>query len=126
MAENPSRKIFCAIALIADEAIGNVTAAAEATLGDDVLVVMAGDNGGMPGAAGDNWPLRGHKAEVFEGGVRNNALVYSKSTALVPAALRGSTYKGGLVHVVDWHATFLGLASNGVGDRPPRPHWPPA
>jgi hypothetical protein len=48
-----NRKTFCAMALIADEAIANLTAVIESTLGSDgrdILIVMAGDNGGMPGA----------------------------------------------------------------------------
>jgi hypothetical protein len=50
-----NRKTFCAMALIADEAISNLTAVIESTLGSDgreILIVMAGDNGGMPGAVG--------------------------------------------------------------------------
>jgi len=68
---------------------------------------MGGDNGGMPASAGNNWPLRGHKAELWEGGVRNNALVWG---SLLPSRLQGATYSNGLMHVSDWHATFVGLA----------------
>ena len=92
------------MAAAADESIGNLTKALHTALGDNVLIVIAGDNGGMPGAAGNNFPLRGHKAELYEGGIRNNAVIYSRSAALVPEAMRGATYKGGLVHVTDWHA----------------------
>ena len=64
-------------------------------------MVIGGDNGGMPMEAGNNFPLRGHKAELWEGGVRNNALVWSRN--LIPAAMKGGLYSGGLVHVMDWH-----------------------
>lgn len=110
---NAQRKIFCGMAAAADESIGNLTKALHTALGDNVLIVIAGDNGGMPGAAGNNFPLRGHKAEVFEGGIRNNAVVYSRSVSLVPEAMRGTTYKGGLVHVTDWHAAFAKLGAGG-------------
>ena len=31
--------------------------------GEDLWMVVSGDNGGMPMAAGNNMPLRGHKVE---------------------------------------------------------------
>jgi hypothetical protein len=62
--------------------------------------------------AGNNAPLRGHKAELFEGGIRNNALIYSKSTRFVPTAMRGASYDGGLVHVTDWHAAFANISGS--------------
>jgi hypothetical protein len=49
------------MALIADEAIANLTAVIESTLGSDgreILIVMAGDNGGMPGAVRTTYLLR--------------------------------------------------------------------
>ena len=52
--------------------------------------------------------LRGQKGMVYEGGIRNNCLVCSKT--LLPVTRRGTTYSQGLVHVMDWHATFLELA----------------
>jgi len=106
---NAERKTFCAMAAIADEAIGNLTSLIkESFAGEDYLVVISGDNGGMPGAAGNNFPLRGHKAELWEGGIRNNAIVWGSH---LPEGARGKTYKGGLMHIVDWHATFAALGN---------------
>ena len=105
---NDYRRTFCAMAAIADDAIGNVSASlASAFEGEEYLVVVSGDNGGIPTAAGNNYPLRGHKAELWEGGVRNNAIVYG---SFVPKAARGTTYSAGFIHVTDWHATFAALA----------------
>ncbi len=110
------RRTFCAMAAIADEAIGNVTSLLASTFaGEDYLVVVAGDNGGMPMSAGNNYPLRGHKAELWEGGIRNNAIVWG---SLVPADRRGTTYTGGLIHVMDWHATFAALGAGAGGSDP--------
>ncbi len=50
-------------------------------------------------------PLRGKKGQIWEGGTRNNAVVWGN---LVPEAVR-RTYSRGLVHVTDWHATFAAL-----------------
>jgi hypothetical protein len=122
---NADRKTFCGMANAADEAIGNMTAALEAAFpGEDIVMVIGGDNGGMPNMAGNQCPttaspdcLRGHKAELFEGGIRNNALLCSKT--LLPAERRGKTYSKGLVHVMDWHATFRSLA--GAKDKTEKP-----
>jgi len=51
------------------------------------------------------------------GGVRNNAILCSQT--LLPPALKGSTYSKGLVHVMDWHATFRDLA--GAKDKAGKP-----
>jgi arylsulfatase A-like enzyme len=122
---NADRKTFCGMAMAADEAIGNMTAALEAAFpGEDVIMVIGGDNGGMPAAGGNQCPtsasadcLRGHKAELFEGGIRNNALLCSKT--LLPSGRSGTTYSKGLVHVMDWHATFRSLA--GAKDKTEKP-----
>jgi len=106
---NDDRRTFCAMAAIADDAIGNVSralAASFAAAEDEYLVVVSGDNGGLPKAAGNNFPLRGEKATLGEGGVRNHALVFGSA---VPTAARGTVYAGGLVHVTDWHVTFASL-----------------
>lgn len=119
---NANRKVFCGMAAAADDVLANVTAAfRRAFPRDDVVVVIGGDNGGIPGGdspwsgGGSNCPdlssescLRGIKGMVWEGGVRNNALVCSDT--LLPAARHGTVFKQGLVHVTDWHATFLELA----------------
>merc|ERR1719399_1301297 len=78
----------------------------------------------MPNMAGNQCPttsspdcLRGHKAELWEGGIRNNALLCSKT--LLPSARKGQTYSKGLVHIMDWHATFRDLA--GAKDKEDKP-----
>lgn len=121
--ENSERKTFCGMARVADEAIGNITATlAETFAGEDVVVVIGGDNGGAsegncPEYSQDGLCLRGRKATLWEGGIRNNALLCSKT--LLPSSLKGQTYSKGLVHVMDWHATFRDLA--GAKDKEGKP-----
>ena len=157
-----NRKTFCGMAAAADDVVFNVTRAFQRSFpDDDVVLVLGGDNGGIPGdgAAGSNCPdlssascLRGLKGTVYEGvrqnrdrgrgaltrrgegglcfdslmmrlfrvslpraqGIRNNALVCSDT--LLPSARRGASYTQGIIHVMDWHATFLELA--GIGSAP--------
>ena len=66
---------------------------------------MLSDNGAAA-AGGSNWPLRGAKGGVWEGGVRTRALV---TGPLVPINVRGSSYKG-LFHASDWMPTILSAA----------------
>jgi len=122
---NADRKTFCGMANAADEAIGNMTAALETAFpGEDIVMVISGDNGGMPQVAGNQCPtltdpncLRGHKAEMWEGGIRNNALLCSKT--MLPSGRSGKTYSKGLVHMMDWHATLRTLA--GAQDKETKP-----
>ena len=51
---------------------------------DNTLVVVTSDNGGCPSGGGSNYPFRGFKHTMFEGGVRTPALVYSPSDAIIP------------------------------------------
>ncbi|CBJ29746.1 Formylglycine-dependent sulfatase [Ectocarpus siliculosus] len=72
---------------------------------DNTVLVVASDNGACPTAGGSNYPLRGYKHTIFEGGVRVPAFVYSKSTDLIPEEARGTRYSG-MMHSTDWTPTF--------------------
>ena len=87
---------------------------------DHSVVVVHSDNGGDTCHAigdvapwGSNWPLRGRKMSYFEGGVRVPAFVYAPS--LLPKARQGKSYAG-LMHHVDWLATFVRLAGGDAGN----------
>jgi len=109
----------------ADQALTDLTAALNSAFpGDDVLLVISGDNGGNTGSAGNNCGsitpnnyncLRGYKATLWEGGVRNHALVCSRT--LIPDAVKGTQYDGGLVHLMDLHPTLLDAAGLLEDDR---------
>jgi arylsulfatase I/J len=57
-------------------------------------------------AGANNYPLRGGKYSMFEGGIRVNAFA---SGGFLPSAVRGTTLNG-TIHVTDWYRTFAALA----------------
>ena len=52
-----------------------------------------------------NWPLRGAKEEVYEGGVRGVGFVHSQLSG------RKGEVEEGLVYITDWTATILSAAN---------------
>eukprot|EP00448_Togula_jolla_P039179 CAMPEP_0170621492 /NCGR_PEP_ID=MMETSP0224-20130122/28627_1 /TAXON_ID=285029 /ORGANISM="Togula jolla, Strain CCCM 725" /LENGTH=601 /DNA_ID=CAMNT_0010947749 /DNA_START=45 /DNA_END=1850 /DNA_ORIENTATION=- len=70
------------------------------------LFVFTSDNGGPPNSGGTNFPLRGGKEMMWEGGIRAAAFV---SGGFVPEEQRGKTL-GGIMHITDWYSTLSHLA----------------
>ena len=109
------RRTFAGMLSALDEAVGNVTAAlAAAGMADNALVIFAADNGG-PVACGasmcgdatgsSNYPLRGGKHSLWEGGVRLTAAARGPMIQRPP----GGNITG-LMHHADWLPTFLEAA----------------
>jgi arylsulfatase I/J len=74
---------------------------------DDTVFVFFSDNGGaVLNGIGNNYPLKGSKWSMFDGGIRVPAFV---SGGRVPVAARGSKLES-LAHVADWFGTFCALA----------------
>ncbi len=67
----PRRRRLVAMTRALDRAVGAVLDALEREgLRDDTLLVFVNDNGGATNNAAQNGPLRGHKGQMFEGGIR--------------------------------------------------------
>nr|XP_037280633.1 arylsulfatase J-like [Rhipicephalus microplus] len=99
-----------------DEAVGRIVEAlhSRGMLANSV-VVFASDNGGSPWGmysnTGSNWPLRGVKGTLWEGGIRVPAIVWS------PLLLRGTgVVLPRLAHLVDWLPTLYSAAGGNVSD----------
>jgi arylsulfatase A-like enzyme len=90
-----------------DLAVGRVVAAlARAGLRpEDTVIIFTSDNGAPPadGVNDRNYPLRGFKADTYEGGTNVPAFVHAPG--LLPAGQR----RRGLVHVTDWLPTLLSM-----------------
>lgn len=102
-----------------DSVVGDVVAAmAAARRLAHGLVVFTSDNG-APNAEGvrdRNWPWRGFKTHIWEGGTRVAGFVHAPS--LLPAAVSG-TRSEQLFHVTDWLPTLVQLVAPAV-PLPPR------
>jgi arylsulfatase A-like enzyme len=99
-----TRRTYCLMMQSLDRGIANVTAGyRDINLFDSTVWLFLADNGGMPSEGGFNYPLRGHKATVWEGGVRAQTFLHWTGFS---AAVKGTVY-GGLAHVTDWGVTLL-------------------
>lgn len=100
-----NRQALCAMMADLDQAVGDfVDLLHKKKMWDNSLIVVTTDNGGMtewqpafPASVSSNWPLRGGKMTVFEGGVRATAWIMG---GFLPEKLRGKTFSG-LMHAVD-------------------------
>ena len=75
-------------------------------LWDNTFTVFSTDNGGEPVYGGYNWPLRGTKHTLWEGGVRGAALVHGKMLEKTGVKCEG------LLHITDFFPTLINLAGN--------------
>ena len=119
-ARDRSFKVYAAYASHMDCAVGQfIEALARMCQRDDTIVVFASDNGAIPSdplhdtdkypgrheempRLGSNLPLRGQKAQMYEGGIRTPAVISWPGT-LGPATLTHP------IHIVDWMPTFTKL-----------------
>jgi arylsulfatase A-like enzyme len=109
--ENPLRRTYAGMLTAADEGIGNVTAALQAAgMWDDTLVVFSTDNGGPTATCSvqgsSNYPLRGGKCSVWEGGTKGDGFVSGPAMKKLGFSHGQSRRFSHLFHVVDWMPTL--------------------
>lgn len=110
-----NRRIFAAMVSSLDQGVGKVLDALKASgLYNNSVIVFSTDNGG-PAAGFDmntacNYPLRGVKATLWEGGVRGAGFIHSP---LLSAKGRVSMQ---LMHATDWLPTLYSVAGGDIHD----------
>ncbi|KAL5264297.1 hypothetical protein ACHWQZ_G005412 [Mnemiopsis leidyi] len=110
-----TRQKYAAIVSRMDQGVGRVVEVLkQRSLMENTIIVFMSDNGavmrfvGGPNFRGSNYPLRGGKQSLFEGGVRAVSFVSS------PLLQKTGYVNKNLHHVTDWYATFQKMA----GDQP--------
>ncbi|MBK1881803.1 sulfatase-like hydrolase/transferase [Luteolibacter pohnpeiensis] len=82
-------------------------------LRNNTLVVICSDNGPEPGA-GSAGPFRGHKGELFEGGVRSSLIAWGPK--FIPADKQGTTNTSSVFAAIDFAPTILKITGTPVPD----------
>ncbi|XP_072172237.1 arylsulfatase I-like [Diadema setosum] len=106
---NSGRRLYAAMVSALDDSVGNVTQALrESGLYENSVIIFTTDNGGpthgYDGNHASNWPLRGCKHTLWEGGVRGTAFVHS------PLLASPRRFSDHMMHVCDWMPTVYRLA----------------
>ena len=111
------RSVLQAQVHILDHIVGRIAnKLKEHDLWDNTLLVFTTDNGGsleLDYTAGNNYPLRGGKSSMLEGGIRATSFV---SGGYLPVHRRGDV-ENGLMHICDWYVTFSEMLGVDASDK---------
>merc|ERR1712076_17300 len=100
--EDRHRRIYSGMVTAMDDAVGMIIEKLKDTgMLDNTIILFSSDNGGKVKDSGNNYPLRGVKATLWEGGTRSAAFIHS------PLLKDKGSINNNLIHVVDWIPTLL-------------------
>ncbi|CAG0894732.1 unnamed protein product [Darwinula stevensoni] len=110
--QDPKRRIYAGMLTLLDQSVGRIVSALqESEMLENSVLVFTSDNGGVgdvEGSRGNNFPLRGMKGTLFEGGVRAVGTIWS------PLIEKPQRVFQGLMHISDWLPTIYHLAGNNL------------
>ncbi|CAG2107147.1 unnamed protein product [Medioppia subpectinata] len=120
--EDMRRRTFVAMVSALDDSVGDVFSALQkANILNDTIIIFTTDNGGascgadgtcIDSSIGSNWPLRGGKFTLLEGGIRGIAFIWSP-------LLRKTYISDHLMHVTDWLPTIYSAVGGKTEDLGP-------
>ncbi|CAH1390069.1 unnamed protein product [Nezara viridula] len=111
---DPNRRTFAAMVSKMDDTVGElVEALKEKDMLDNTIILFFSDNGAPTFNAdfpnwGSNWPFRGAKETLWEGGVRSPSFIWSAALQENPRV------SNSFIHITDWLPTLYSAAG---GDR---------
>nr|XP_054923215.1 arylsulfatase B-like [Dermacentor andersoni] len=109
--DEDDRKVYAGMTDALDQSVGIILEALEeASMLRDTIIVFSSDNGGAPTGPisnrGMNWPLRGAKGTLWEGGIRAAAFLWTAEL------LQRRRVSHQLMHVTDWLPTLYSAAGS--------------
>jgi len=76
----------------------------EKDMWNNTIMIFHSDNGAQESDFNSNYPLKGWKSALWEGGIRNPAFVYSENEQLMPnRGVKSNAH----IHVSDWYKTII-------------------
>ncbi len=110
--DEAKRALYNAVTQAMDDQLGEILDYVRNSpkLRDNTIIIVASDNGPEPGA-GSAGKFRGHKGNLYEGGVREPLIVWAPG--LMEAKARGTTNETSVVAAVDLLPSVLQLARVG-------------
>ncbi|XP_070190774.1 arylsulfatase B-like isoform X2 [Littorina saxatilis] len=103
---NDTRQIHCAMVARADDSIGQLLQVLkDKNVYENTTILLLSDNGG-PALTGSsvNWPLRGTKQTLYEGGTRSYTIFKAPGLAATNVTWPG------MIHAIDWLPTLVNAA----------------
>lgn len=103
--KNRKRRIYCGMIHGLDHGIGKlIRALKKSRQYKNTIIVFSTDNGGETNYGGNNYPLRGNKHTLWEGGNRAISFLHAPKFVTRPGV------RHDLFTIVDWYPTLLAAA----------------